>query len=1066
MSAGSTSVSGIVGAGQPEDYYAFALARGETVSLTLALAAIYSADTLTLSLFDAAGRPIATAPATTAGDGSIVQALPAGQYYVGVAGTGADAYGLMLTDSVPTVGSGPLDNTAGSTPATALPLGTLGSAAQDLTGWVGSGAAQAIYTFQIAGDAAFAATLSGLAGIATLTLEDAGGTVIATTTGSPGADASLKRLLAPLPSGSYRLVIGDDGGLTAASGYHLAVAAAPVTSDAGTAAADALPLGVLGGTPTDIADMVGVGGATGWYGFSLEAASQVAITLGGLSAAATLTLWNADGTTEIAAVSAGSLADATAVQDLAAGSYFATVSMPGSGEATALTLAAQAVPLPAAGGAGTAAPDALGTLAAPVTLTGQVGPQHTADVFGFTLAAAATLDLSLSAYGSGLVPGAVAVALLAAGAAPSAALLASTAASGAQDGLLAVTLGPGSYFAAVTPDGAGIADYALTLATGVAALTTTPGTSPQTAPDLGVPPAAGVTYVGTVDSTLPDAEYGFTLDQTSLVHLDLTGIAPTGAAGVFLRGGPSPPPYGAAMPGQGGSVVQVLAPGSYAADVQASYGSTGFDLTLAAVALPAAAGTTAASARLLPAPSATPESVAGYVGPGMTDAVYAFTLDGRASVELHLSGLSGIVGATLDLLAADGNALGTATGGAASDAWVGADLAAGTYDVTVQAAPDPASTQAAAIASQYTLAIGAVPISDAAGGTPAGAAWLGTLDAACFAAGTRIATADGETAVERLCPGDRIRLLHGGSAPVIWVGHRTVDCRRHPRPQDVWPVRVAAGAVAPGVPSRDLWLSPDHAVLLDGVLVPVRYLLNGRSIAQVRRAQVRYLHVELPRHAVLLAEGMPAESYLDTGNRGAFANGGRAGRTTAEAALRIWHSAACAPLLRAGGPLAAIRARLLERAAALGHARTPDPALAILANSRPLAIEGWGSRCSVRLPPATRAVRILSRSAVPAETRPESSDRRRLGVALRHLVHAGRMIPLDDARLGRGWHAAEGAGGVPDFRWTDGDARLALHGGGWLEIVLAATETYWADAPPRQRVMRPTVSTSSAILRC
>jgi hypothetical protein len=50
--------------------------------------------------------------------------------------------------------------------------------------------------------------------------------------------------------------------------------------------------------------------------------------------------------------------------------------------------------------------------------------------------------------------------------------------------------------------------------------------------------------------------------------------------------------------------------------------------------------------------------------------------------------------------------------------------------------------------------------------------------------------------------------------------------------------------------------------------VPVRYLDNGISIARALGSRiVEYFHVELDRHDVLFVEGLPAESYLDTGNR-------------------------------------------------------------------------------------------------------------------------------------------------------------------------------------------------------
>ncbi len=72
------------------------------------------------------------------------------------------------------------------------------------------------------------------------------------------------------------------------------------------------------------------------------------------------------------------------------------------------------------------------------------------------------------------------------------------------------------------------------------------------------------------------------------------------------------------------------------------------------------------------------------------------------------------------------------------------------------------------------------------------------------------------------------------------------------------------------MPFADLWLSPEHCIVLDGVMIPVKELVNGRSIRHAPRATVTYWHVELTAHDVMLAEGLPAESYLDTGNRAAF----------------------------------------------------------------------------------------------------------------------------------------------------------------------------------------------------
>jgi hypothetical protein len=137
----------------------------------------------------------------------------------------------------------------------------------------------------------------------------------------------------------------------------------------------------------------------------------------------------------------------------------------------------------------------------------------------------------------------------------------------------------------------------------------------------------------------------------------------------------------------------------------------------------------------------------------------------------------------------------------------------------------------------------------------------------CYTAGTRIDTPRGAMPIEALAVGDMVDTVLSGPMPVTWIGHRRIDLHRHPAPGRVAPIHIAAGAFGHGLPRRDLLLSPDHAVYVDGALIPIRYLINGRSIVPTASRTVIYYHLELPRHDVLLAEGLPAESYLDTGNR-------------------------------------------------------------------------------------------------------------------------------------------------------------------------------------------------------
>jgi Hint domain/Matrixin/Peptidase M10 serralysin C terminal len=178
---------------------------------------------------------------------------------------------------------------------------------------------------------------------------------------------------------------------------------------------------------------------------------------------------------------------------------------------------------------------------------------------------------------------------------------------------------------------------------------------------------------------------------------------------------------------------------------------------------------------------------------------------------------------------------------------------------------------------------------------------------ACFASGTGIRTTRGDVAVEALRIGDVAHLADGDAQPIVWIGHRSIDCRRHPTPHKVWPVRISTGAFGPGKPERDLWLSPDHAILLDDVLIPIKHLIDGDAIVQVPVSDVTYYHVELPRHAALLAEGLPAESYLDTGERGSFANGGAAVRLYPDFASRAREANGFAPLVVTGESVEAAR---------------------------------------------------------------------------------------------------------------------------------------------------------------
>jgi collagen type I/II/III/V/XI/XXIV/XXVII alpha len=182
---------------------------------------------------------------------------------------------------------------------------------------------------------------------------------------------------------------------------------------------------------------------------------------------------------------------------------------------------------------------------------------------------------------------------------------------------------------------------------------------------------------------------------------------------------------------------------------------------------------------------------------------------------------------------------------------------------------------------------------------------------ACFVAGTWITTTRGYVTVECVRPGDRVcTVLRGSDAEVIWVGRRTVNCTRHPVPTKVWPVQVARDAFGRGIPAADLYLSPNHAIFVDRVLIPIRLLVNGRSVRQVMRERVSYHHIELAQHDVLQANGMAAESYLDTGDRARFSNGGDVITLHPDLSAPTPEILGCARLVQDGPVLDAVRNRL------------------------------------------------------------------------------------------------------------------------------------------------------------
>jgi hypothetical protein len=313
----------------------------------------------------------------------------------------------------------------------------------------------------------------------------------------------------------------------------------------------------------------------------------------------------------------------------------------------------------------------------------------------------------------------------------------------------------------------------------------------------------------------------------------------------------------------------------------------------------------------------------------------------------------------------------------------------------------------------------------------------------CFCRGTLIQTARGEVPVEELAVGDRVETLSGSVKPIVWIGmgrSLVTGANKLARP-----IIVRRGALADGVPHRDLYLTHGHALYFDGVLIPVENLVNHRSIVWDERARVvEYYHLELEDHDVVLANGTPAETYYDASNRASF-------QITRPGSAPGQAKPAFAPVLNGGEIVEGTWTTLFERASGqVERETTDDPDLHLMCDGARLdpisASEGVYTFALERAP----AVPLLlcSRSGVPSLLGLDRHDHRPLGLAIRQIIlhQPGIMTCFDhDAPL-----FAEGGCHLPEngYCWTDGEFALPARLFGHLR------ETFTLIVHTRRQTMR------------
>jgi len=142
----------------------------------------------------------------------------------------------------------------------------------------------------------------------------------------------------------------------------------------------------------------------------------------------------------------------------------------------------------------------------------------------------------------------------------------------------------------------------------------------------------------------------------------------------------------------------------------------------------------------------------------------------------------------------------------------------------------------------------------------------------CFTPGTAIATARGEVAIEDLRVGDAVVTRDNGPQEIRWIGSKRFSGRDLAAQPHLRPVLIRQGALGRGLPERDMYVSPNHRMLVASdqtalyfkereVLAAAKHLINNRGVHEIQTTGTTYVHFLFDRHEVVLGNGAWSESF-------------------------------------------------------------------------------------------------------------------------------------------------------------------------------------------------------------